>query len=320
MDSTDRDLHANLSLSRRIRFFFSRFRRLPIVFWAVLATIFGIADFLTWSVLSDISPSERVRWTLGIVFLALAVTVFTVARTPTTDEKMARARMLHRAAREAYEKKLYAETKKLLQQAVQYDPERVDSWGLLGRTLIRLGELQESILALTRALSLTQVNRALYLHCRGQAYALLGQYGRALDDFEESLKEEPNRTNTLRWRALTWAYLGRYDNAMQDIEAALKLKPLYICGHATKAVILHRYGQIEKAQNEIKRCSALQPKDADDFYCLAQAYNQIGDRDQTLLMLRLAFERDPKYRVRLTLDPLFENLAATDSDFRDAVV
>jgi tetratricopeptide (TPR) repeat protein len=307
-DSLDLELKTELPLAKRIRFFLARFRHLPMSYWAALASIFGVADFLTWSVLADILPLERVYWTLGIAAVALGVTIFALLRTPTSDEKMGQARALHRVGREAYASNRYAEAKKCLRRAVELDPEEVSNWGVLGRVLVRLGELSEAIPALTRAIELTQVNRALYLHNRGVAYASLGQYGRALDDFEESLRGKPNRIITLRWRGLVWLYLGRLDNALNDIDAALKLQPRYLCGHATKAIVLYRLGQIEKAEKELSRCSSLQPEDADDFYCLALAYSQAQELHQALQMLRLAIERDPKYPVRAKMEPLFERL------------
>lgn len=279
----------------------------------MLASIFGVADFLTWSILADITPRERIVWTVGIIGAALVVAFVALMRTPTTDEKILQARALHRAGRKAYSANRYAEAKHLLQRAVELDPEEVSNWGVLGRVLVRLGHFNEAIPVLTRAIELTQVNRALYLHNRGLAYAMLGQYGRALDDFDESLKEKSNRPITLRWRAVVWLYLGRLDNALQDVDAALKMKPLYLCGHATKALLLHRLGQTEKSEKELARCLSLQPEDADDFYCLALVHAQFEEHDQALNMLRIAIERDVKYRVRAKIEPLFERLRTNEA-------
>jgi len=312
------DLETKLPVSRRIRLFLGRFRRLPVTLWVVLATIFGIADFLTWSVLANVGPHERIRWTMGIAAIALLVTVITMLWHPTEDEKMANARVFERAAREAWNATNYAKAEKLLRRAVELDSERVGAWALLGRTLIRLGEYNEAIPALTRALKLTQINPASKLHNRGVAYAMLGQYGRALDDFEESLKERPDQPDTLRWRSLVWLYLGSFANALQDVDSALEMKPLYLCGHATKAVVLHLLGQAEAAEDELAHCSSLHPQDADDFYCLALAYSQLKDAAQALQALPIAIERDPKYRARAAIDPLFDQLR-TDPRFQNLV-
>jgi len=137
---------------------------------------------------------------------------------------------------------------------------------------------------------------------------MLGQYGRALDDFDESLKARPDQPDTLRWRSLVWLYLGSFANALQDVDSALEMKPLYLCGHATKAVVLHRLGQTKAVKDELALCSTLRPQDGDEFYCLALAYSQIEEPDQALQALRIAIERDPKYRVRATIEPIFEQL------------
>ena len=307
-----------LPFRRRIRLFIGRFRRLPATFWVILATIFGIADFLTWSILANIGPEQRIRWTLSIAAVALIVTVITMLWHPTEDEKMANARVFQRAAREAWNVTNYAKAEKLLRRAVELDSERVGAWALLGRTLIRLGEYNEAIPILTRALELTQINPASKLHNRGVAYAMLGQYGRALDDFDESLKERPDQPDTLRWRSLVWLYLGSFANALQDVDSALEMKPLYLCGHATKAVVLHLLGQAEAAEDELAHCSSLHPQDTDDFYCLALAYSQLNRPSQTLQALRIAIERNPKYRARAAIEPLFDQLK-TDPIFHNLI-
>jgi len=309
---------SKIPLHKRVMLFLGRFRKLPAIYWAVLAAIFGVADFLTWSVLGDIPPRQRLQWTIGIAIGALLVTVVAVLRRPTIDERMAHARALERMAREAYNAGNYVEAEGHLRKAVQLDPEEVGAWGLLGRTLVRLGKYAEAIRPLTRAIELTQVNRALYLHNRGVAYAMLGQYGRALDDFEESLKERPSRHRTLRWRAMVWFYLGRLDNALKDATDAVELRPHYVCGHATKAIILYELGQIVDAENTLAHCESLLPDDADEFYCLSLAYSRLKGPEQTLQALRIAIERDTKYRARAQIEPLFDRLRE-NPQFREIV-
>jgi tetratricopeptide (TPR) repeat protein len=298
------------SIRARIGFVLGRFRRLPATFWLVLATIFGIADFLTWSALAGVAREDRPKLTLGLVALALIATLVAVLRSPTSDERMVRARALQRTAREAYKAASYADAEGLLLRAMDLDPDSPGGWGLLGRVLLRLGKYEQAIPALTKAIELTQVNRGLYLHNRGLAHAMLGHYGRALDDLDESIQEKPDRPITLRWRALVWLYLGRYDNALQDINAALKLKPLYLCGHATKAVVLSHLGQDEAAEKELSRCGRLRPQDADDFYCLALARSQLQREspNHVYQALRIAIERDAKYAARARIEPLFDQL------------
>ncbi len=297
-----------LPLEREVLLFLGRFRYLPAKFWGILAAIFGVADFLTWSVLGDIPPGERFKWTLAFVGLSLFATIIVVLRTSTEEEKITRARVLSEKAREAYNVNEYDEALRLLKLAVQLDKESVGTTGLLGRTLTRLGYYAEAIQFLTRAIEGTKIaaNKRILLTNRGVSQLMLGQFGRALDDFSECLKLSPNSTMSLRFRALTWLYLGRPENGLQDINAALKTKPKYLCGHATKAIILYELGQVESAEKELEKCEKLLPEDADDFYCMAIAYSKLAQTDQAIKALQNAIELDPKYRARAISEPLFE--------------
>ncbi len=125
---------------KRVRLFVSRFRQLAVKFWPVLATAFGIADFLTWSVLADIQPEGRWRFTLGLVALSLVLTTVVVLRAPTEDERLANARAMTRAARELYNSKNYEEALRLLRMSMQIDSDSTTIIGLPGRTLVRLGQ------------------------------------------------------------------------------------------------------------------------------------------------------------------------------------
>lgn len=166
--------------SLKVRFFLERLRYLPTKFWVVLTALFGIADFLTWSVLANIAPSERIYWTLGIAFIGLVITIIVIVRTPSIDEKMVEARSLYRVARDTYEVKDYAKTRNLLIRAAELDPQRVSTWSLLSKTNRRLGNYHEAIEAATMAINLTQESKPTYLHIRGMTYAMMHEYGRAL--------------------------------------------------------------------------------------------------------------------------------------------
>ncbi len=297
-------------LRKRIGLFLGRFRRIPAKFWAVLATVFGIADFLTWSILADLPPRKRWQFTLGMVVLSLVLAFVAALRSPTDEERVANARVLTRAAREMYTSKSYQEALRLLRMSIRMDPDSTMTIGLLGRTLVRLGYFSEALPYLSKAIEQTVVetNRRILRTNRAIAHIMLGKYGRALDDIEQNLTEKPNLKFSRRLKALIWLYLGRLDNALQEIDAVLKAHPNYLCGHATRAAIMYAMGDARSGMEEISICETALPEKGGDFYCLAFAYTFAGQYEKALDALRIAVERDPKYRARAMSDPLFADL------------
>lgn len=297
-----------LSSTKKIKLFFSRFRRLPTVYWAVLASIFGVADFLTWSILADFPPSKRWLLTLGIATGTLIFTVIMVLVRPSDTEATVYARSLSRLARESFNARDYSEAHRLLDAAIQLDNDNIASWSLLGRVLVRIGKFDEALLPLSRGLDLSQVrgNKHIILLNRSIAHYCLGDLGHALDDLNQILDESPTHIEALRLRATVWLQLGRYNNALDDIEKALSKRPTYLCGHAIKAVILKRLRKTRLARAELKQCDALQPDDSVDFYCLSLAYAHLGKVDEALDYLQTSVQHDSKCLYRAERDPLFD--------------
>jgi len=299
-----------LPVSKRIDLFLRRFRRLPSKYWLILGSLFGIADFLTWSILSDIQPSQRWPVTLGLGVVALLITIVSIARQPDVEEIVVHSRALTRMAREAFNSTNYAESLQLLEAAVRLDNDNTAAWSLLGRVLVRLGRFDEAVVPLNRAIELTQIkgNRHLLLVNRALARIFTDNLGAALADLDLILEENPKHTEALRIRATVWLILGRYDNAFHDLNAALKIKPNYLCARAIKAVALKRIGDLEQALRELKRCEALVPEDAVDMYHISLAYANLGRVDDAIEMLEAAIQRDPRCVPRAARDRLFDEV------------
>lgn len=310
----------SLPFSKRINLFLRRFRQLPAKYWVILASLFGLADFLTWSILSDIEPSQRWLWTLALAGIALLITAIAVLRQPTMDEAIAYARSLARMGRAAYNARDYSEALRLLEAAVRLDGDNLAAVGLLGRVLACLGRFEEALSPLSRAIELTQIdtNRHLLLIWRAIAAVYLGRLGSALADLDEIVKQNPKHTEALRLRATVWLLLDMVDNALCDVNAALKVKPNYLCAHAVKAIVLKRRGDLEGASRELVRCETIIPEDAVDIYHISLAYANLGQTEKALEMLRTAIQRDPRCAPRAARDTLFGEIS-NDTRFVDLV-
>ncbi len=71
----------------------------------------------------------------------------------------------------------------------------------------------------------TQKTLAIAYNNRGNAYTGKGEYDRAIKDFDESIKLNPNNASAIFNRAEAYLNKGEYQRAVRDYDDAIRLKP-----------------------------------------------------------------------------------------------
>jgi tetratricopeptide (TPR) repeat protein len=106
--------------------------------------------------------------------------------------------------------KKWQETIKLAEEALQYDPQHVNSLNLLSRTLLRIGRFNEAQKWIDLSLSLQPENSTTHAN-KGWVLVNQGRAKEAFEHFREALRLDPNSD---------WAYLG-------VVEALKARNPIY---------------------------------------------------------------------------------------------
>ena len=120
----------------------------------------------------------------------------------------------------------------------------------------RKGEVQRAISNFDEAIRLDpQDARAYYL--RGRAYSSLGQPERAIQDFDEAVRLDPQDASVYFSRGVTWATLGEFQRAKSDYDEAIRLDPQHASGYYNRAIIHTRLGMDREAQRDADRAAAL---------------------------------------------------------------
>jgi len=70
---------------------------------------------------------------------------------------------------------------------------------------------------------------------RGNAYAAKGEYDRAVQDYDQSIKLNPNYARAFNNRGVAYQKKGDYDRAINDFDDAIKLDPNYASAFANRA-------------------------------------------------------------------------------------
>ena len=107
----------------------------------------------------------------------------------------------------------------------------------LGRFLFKDGKTQEAIEHYNEVVALKSYYAdTLVYNDRGNAYAKLGRYQRAIDDFNEAIRRNPANFYSYNYRGIVYAKLGQDQRAMNDFNQAVRLNPDYADSYHNRAL------------------------------------------------------------------------------------
>lgn len=129
----------------------------------------------------------------------------------------------------------------------------------------RKAELRASIIDFDRALALLP-DTVDTLILRGDAFASLGEQGRALADLDRAVELAPENPRALLVRGVINARRGETQLAFADYTMALVINPRYVDALVNRAAIYSSIGYAAKAIVDLDIAIALSPKNALAFY------------------------------------------------------
>lgn len=131
-----------------------------------------------------------------------------------------------------------------------------------------LGQYQKAIDDYNRVIKLGGDDSATYNN-RAAAYSKLGMYQLAIDDCNRALKISPDEPNTYNTRGTIYSDMGRHQLAIDDFSTALKLDPDNHMAYYNRGLDYENLGQYQKAIDDYTRSININP----NYYV---AYNNRG--------------------------------------------
>jgi tetratricopeptide (TPR) repeat protein len=184
----------------------------------------------------------------------------------------------------------YAEAKAQLQQYVRLEPRDAKGWGLLGRTLHRLGEADSALAALEEAERLGEKNPESYL-AMGLLYADRRDWERARATLERG-QPGPREQKIL---AQIYEFTGHPGQADSLYVAALARDSTSADAafvHRQRAKLRFRARNYAEAESLFARSIALDPGSGESWFYRGLCLKEMDQPDSSFLALRRAAEID----------------------------
>jgi tetratricopeptide (TPR) repeat protein len=130
---------------------------------------------------------------------------------------------------------------------------------------------------------------------RAGAYAKLGSYDLALEDYAAAMRRDPHYPRAYRDLGIARIRQKSFERAIEDLNAAARLDPHDDAGFFWRGVAHYRLKKYEKATNDYSRALRLNPGDALSWANRGMVHHVLGKSDLALADLGEAIRRNPGY-------------------------
>jgi len=106
----------------------------------------------------------------------------------------------------------------------------------------------------------TPENLAVAFANRGRAWSEKGEYDRAMRDFDNAVRLDPNFADVFNYRGIADVAQGQYDRAVQDYDQAIRLDPNYAIALYNRGLALQAIGRDGDAAKDFARAKQAGPR------------------------------------------------------------
>ncbi|MGD0279508.1 MAG: tetratricopeptide repeat protein [Smithella sp.] len=148
-----------------------------------------------------------------------------------------------------------------------------------GNAYAKLGRYQPAIEDYNEVIRIQKPAPALVYMNRGNAYADLGKYHQAIEDYDQAISLNPEDADAYNNRGSIYGELGRYREAVRDYNEAIRIKPDYIA-YFNRGIGFSNMGQYQSAIEDFNRAVSMKPDLAFAYHNRGIAFFKLGENDR----------------------------------------
>ena len=144
---------------------------------------------------------------------------------------------------------------------------------------------------------LSKNDLAIVYQNRGLAYGAKREYDRAITEFDEAIRINPQFALPYNDRGFTYARKGDFERAIADFDAAIRLDPRYILALRNRGFAYYAKREYDLAIADYDAAIELDPNDIAAYNDRGNVYRAKGDPDRAIADFDKAIQLNPSLAV-----------------------
>ena len=169
----------------------------------------------------------------------------------------------------------------------------------------------------------TSRQRAQFFISSGNAWYGRKEYNKAIADFTDAIRLDPEDTEAYCMRGLAWYDKHEYDIALADYHEAIRLKPGVAWTYVLRSRVLLAKGKYDEAMTDCNEAIRLDPQNAEAYFNRGVAWMNKSNTDRAMFDFNEAIRLDPKdaaaYGNRGTIWDITQEYGRALADFSEAI-
>ncbi|MDQ7027247.1 MAG: tetratricopeptide repeat protein [Anaerolineae bacterium] len=162
----------------------------------------------------------------------------------------------------------------------------IETYFELGMAHFEARDYAHAVDMFTKALRLSLGDLAETYLYRGNSYAFLGAYDKAMDDFNEALRHNPYLADAYNERGNLLRMQAAYEEAIQDYDAAVTIDSAHYAVYYNRALAYEKIGQYVKAESDLTQAIELNPSIAPSYEMRGQLRAMMQNYDGAIADLK----------------------------------
>ena len=139
--------------------------------------------------------------------------------------------------------------------------------------------------------------KEVYLHYKlGEIAFALGDMEEAITHLTKALEIQPLKADTYNNLGVALREAGKVDEAIVSFKEALAIKPDYYKAHDNLGTVLASMGKMDEAVKHFREALRINANDADTHYNLAITFERLGRLDEATAHYRQALQLNPNHK------------------------